>query len=79
MAMAPYYICQGIWGRLRKLNISLHRNTFFVFPLGKFLLCPDTNYVENLLPEKNDRSLYGFYAMTAVAGWSAGPYIGEKY
>ena len=43
----------------------------FVLPLGNAT-------VAKLAPEKTIGRYMGFYAMTAVAGWSFGPYIGGK-
>ncbi len=43
----------------------------FVMPLGQ-------TSVAKLAPDKMIGRYMGFYAMTAVAGWSAGPYIGGK-
>ena len=45
---------------------------YSVFLLEKYLYCHSRK------PEKMIGRYLGLYAMTAVAGWSAGPYIGGK-
>ncbi|MBK6609267.1 MAG: MFS transporter [Leptospiraceae bacterium] len=60
-------------------SIYAYAGILFCISLGEVFVMPlSQTSVAKLAPEKMIGRYMGLYAMTAVAGWSAGPYIGGK-
>lgn len=79
MAIGSILYMSGYLGAGYANSTLAYIGILFCISFGEVFVMPlIQTSVAKLAPEKMIGRYMGFYAMTAVAGWSAGPYIGGK-
>lgn len=79
MAMGSLFYMAGYMGAGYANSLLAYIGILFCVSFGEVFVTPlIQTSVAKLAPEKMVGRYMGFYSMTAVAGWSLGPYIGGK-